>query len=248
VRPSVKVLWLGRQKYKPVWDIQKELHNALIQRKLEKGITKEDPPPMHFILVEHEPVVTLGKHGHPNNIVVPVNILKKKGFEFYHIDRGGDVTYHGPGQIVGYPILDLSYFKEDIGWYMRSLEEVVIRTLAEYGIKGERLKGYTGVWLDINDPRKVRKICAMGVRVSRWVTLHGFALNVNTNLHHFGYIIPCGLADKGVTSMERELGKRIPLEDVIEHIIRHFGTVFDVEIASLDKVNYLKTLSHAETI
>ncbi len=238
MKPRVRVEWLGRQPYKPVWDYQEMLAERLLKRKAEKGITPDDPPLMYLLFVEHDPVVTLGKHGHESNIIVPVNILRRKGIEFYKINRGGDVTYHGPGQLVGYPILDLEYLNPDVGWYMRSLEEVIIRTLADYGLKGERLPGATGVWLDTDDPRRVRKICAMGVRLSRWVCWHGFAFNVNTNLHHFGYIIPCGIADKGVTSLEQELGRRVPLEEVMERVLHHFGTVFDIELVTDQKSEY----------
>ncbi len=159
-------------------------------------------------------------------------------------DRGGDITYHGPGQIVGYPILNLSYFKEDLHWYLRSLEETIILTLADYGIKAQRLPGATGVWIDPDSPRLARKICAIGVRMSRWVTMHGFAFNVNTNLHHFAYIIPCGIADKGVTSLEIELGKRTPLQEVKQRILQNFSKVFNCQLIQSSLQQAINTCCH----
>lgn len=183
--------------------------------------------PNHFLFVEHPHVYTLGKSGDMENLLVHKNELAKKGASFYKINRGGDITYHGPGQIVGYPILDLDNFFTDIHKYLRFLEEMVIRTLAEYGLKGERSEGETGVWLDVGTPF-ARKICAMGVRASRWVTMHGFALNVNTNLGYFDHMIPCGIKDKAVTSLNVELGApEVPLHEVKEKLLGHFLALFE---------------------
>ncbi|NBR56380.1 MAG: lipoyl(octanoyl) transferase [Chitinophagia bacterium] len=159
-------------------------------------------------MVEHPPVFTLGKSGKREHVLVSEEQLQNLGIEFYHINRGGDITYHGLQQVVGYPILDLDKFKTDLGWYLRSLEEVIIQVLAEYGLKGDRSAGETGVWLSPEDPFMARKICAMGIKCSRWITMHGFALNVNTDLSHFEYIVPCGIQGKAVTSLEKELGRK----------------------------------------
>ncbi|MCL4127048.1 UNVERIFIED_CONTAM: hypothetical protein GTU68_055176, partial [Idotea baltica] len=182
-----------------------------------------------FLFVEHPHVYTLGKSGDLNNLLLDENQLKEKGITFHKINRGGDITYHGFGQIVGYPILDLDNFFNDIGKYMRGLEETIIHVLAEYGINGERSKGETGVWLDVGKPF-ARKICALGVRSSRWVTMHGFALNVNTNLGYFDHIIPCGIRGKAVTSMEVELGEKLNVKEVKEKILKHFENVFESPI------------------
>ena len=220
---------LGKIKYKEAWDYQEALFRNGIETKRHNKHSPDEPPrPVHHYLLfcEHEPVYTLGKSGHLENLLVDQQQLDKYGIGFYKIDRGGDITYHGPGQVVGYPILDLSFFFKDIGRYMRTLEEIIIRTLAEYGLKGDRLPGSTGVWLDPNIPGKARKICAMGVRCSRWITMHGFALNVNANLEHFNHIIPCGIGDKAVTSMEKEMERQIPLAEVKAKLKKHFETLF----------------------
>ena len=182
----------------------------------------------YFLFVEHPNVYTLGKSGDLSNLLINEQQLKEKEATYYKINRGGDITYHGPGQIVGYPILDLENFFTDIHKYLRFLEEVIIKTLAEYGIKGERSDGETGVWIDTGTPF-ARKICAMGIRSSRWVTMHGFALNVNTNLGYFDHIIPCGIRGKAVTSLEVELGRKIELSEVKEKILNHFKDLFEVE-------------------
>jgi lipoyl(octanoyl) transferase len=187
------------------------------------------PTPNYFLLCEHPNVYTLGKSGNEQNLLVTENYLKNQGAEFYKINRGGDITYHGPGQIVGYPILDLENFYLDIHRYMRDLEEVIIQTMAEFGIIGERLKGATGVWIESETP-KARKICAMGVRASRWVTMHGFALNVNTDLTYFTNINPCGFIDKGVTSFEKELGRKVNLIEVQQVIKNKFESVFQAQL------------------
>jgi lipoyl(octanoyl) transferase len=181
----------------------------------------------YLLLVEHPPVYTLGKSGHIENMLINDEEMKLNGIEFFKINRGGDITFHGPGQIVGYPILDLEKFYTDIGRYLRELEEVIILTLAEYGIKGERSKGETGVWIEPGIAGKERKICAMGVRCSRWITMHGFAFNINTDLSYFNNIIPCGIQDKQVTSLEKELGRKINMEEVKEIMKKNFEKVFD---------------------
>jgi lipoyl(octanoyl) transferase len=220
---------LGTKDYKETWDYQEELFDAIIQ--LKRKNKKENlsiETPNHFLFVEHPHVYTLGKSGDFNNLLLSQKQLEEKGITFHKINRGGDITYHGYGQIVGYPILDLDNFFNDIHKYMRFLEETMIKVLAEYGLKGERSDGETGVWLDVGTPF-ARKICALGVRSSRWVTMHGFALNVNTNLGYFDHIIPCGIRGKAVTSLEVELGKKLNVEEVKEKILKHFATIFESE-------------------
>lgn len=186
--------------------------------------------PNHFLFVEHPHVYTLGKSGNFDNLLVDEKTLQQKGASLYKTNRGGDITYHGPGQVVGYPILDLDNFFTDIHKYLRLLEEMVILTLAEYGVKGERSEGETGVWIDVGTPF-ARKICAMGVRVSRWVTMHGFALNVNTDLGYFDLMIPCGIKGKAATALNVELGQReVDMEDVKHKLLQHFKTLFGAEI------------------
>jgi lipoyl(octanoyl) transferase len=184
----------------------------------------------HLLFVEHPAVYTLGKSGHEENILISEENMRQNGIEYFKTNRGGDITFHGPGQIVAYPIFDLEYFGTDIGKYMRNLEEVIIKTLEEYQIHGERSPGETGVWLDAPTKHKARKICAIGVRCSRWITMHGLALNVNTDLSYFNNIIPCGIPDKPVTSMEKELGKKINIEEVKEIIRENFEEVFGCRI------------------
>lgn len=218
---------LGTKDYKATWNYQEELFDSIIQIKRKNRNEKLNlETPNYFLFVEHPHVYTLGKSGDLNNLLLNEKQLQEKDIAFYKINRGGDITYHGYGQIVGYPILDLENFFTDIHKYMRFLEEVIIRTLAEYGLKTERSKGETGVWLDVDTPF-ARKICAMGVRSSRWVTMHGFALNVNTNLGYFDHIIPCGIRGKAVTSLEAELGKKINETEVKEKILHHFAEVFE---------------------
>jgi lipoyl(octanoyl) transferase len=183
-----------------------------------------------LLFVEHPPVFTLGKNGKSEHVLVSAEHLQKLGIEFFHINRGGDITYHGPQQLVGYPIMDLDKFKTDLGWYLRSLEQVIIDTIAEYGLVGERSAGETGVWLQPNDPFMARKICAMGIKCSRWITMHGFALNVNPDLSHFEYIVPCGIQGKKVTSLEKELGYKVNYEEVKEKIKKHFQLIFEADL------------------
>ncbi len=186
----------------------------------------------HLLFVEHPPVYTLGKSGHIENVLIGEERMREKGVQFFRANRGGDITYHGPGQLVGYPILDLEKFYTDIGRYLRNLEEVGIALLAEYGIRGDRSAGETGIWIEPGVKGRERKICAIGVRCSRWVTMHGFALNVNTDLAYFRDIVPCGIQDKQVTSLEKELGRLVDLEEVKSLWLRKFEEVFGVELVS----------------
>ncbi|MEG0926037.1 lipoyl(octanoyl) transferase LipB [Chryseobacterium sp.] len=226
---------LGIKEYQPAWDYQEQLMKAIIDTKIknrdlpsEQHITTSN----HLLLVEHPHVYTLGKSGHEENMLAGIDKLKEIEATYVKTNRGGDITYHGYGQIVGYPVLDLENFFTDIHLYMRNLEEVIIRTIGEFGLKGERSQGETGVWLDVGKPY-ARKICAMGVKASRWVTLHGFALNVNTDMRYFEYIIPCGIKDKQVTSLQRELERELTSEEVESvktNIRKHFADVFQAEL------------------
>ena len=227
----VDVQDLGYKDYKETWDYQEALFKGILDVKIKnrKENTKTVTP-NHFLFVEHPHVYTLGKSGDMSNLLLNEAQLTQKGATFYKINRGGDITYHGPGQIVGYPILDLDNFFTDIHKYLRLLEETIILTLAEYGLKAERSQGETGVWLDVGTPF-ARKICAMGVRASRWVTMHGFALNVNANLGYFDNIIPCGIRGKSVTSLNVELGKdKVDEAEVKEKLLKHFSTLFEAKI------------------
>ena len=225
---------LGIKSYQPTWEYQEAqlLKNTQIKsvaREKEEDVTLTATE-HRLIMVEHTPVFTLGKNGKREHVLVSEEHLQKLGIEFFHINRGGDVTYHGLQQVVGYPILDLDKFKTDLGWYLRSLEQVIINVIAEYGLIGERSPGETGVWLAPNDPFMARKICAMGIKCSRWITMHGFALNVNTDLSHFEYIVPCGIQGKTVTSLEKELGKKVDYEEVKNKIKTQFQLVFDCDL------------------
>lgn len=221
---------LGLKDYKDTWDYQEQVFKDIVNIKLEKRHNPDLITPNHFIFVEHPHVYTLGKSGDMSNLLLNEKQLAVKGATFYKINRGGDITYHGPGQIVGYPILDLENFFTDIHKYLRLLEETIILTLSEYGINATRSAGETGVWLDVNTPF-ARKICAMGVRASRWVTMHGFALNVNVDLGYFDNIIPCGIRGKAVTSMQAELNREIDINEVKQTIFKHFKTLFEAEQA-----------------
>ena len=238
---------LGIVNYKTAWDYQETLlqeNVALKSANAKAGnntsvIAGEDKAAFtklsttHYLLLcEHPPVYTLGKSGHPENILISQTEMQQQGIEFYKTNRGGDITFHGPQQIVGYPIIDLEKFYTDIGRYLRELEEVIILTLAEYGIAGRRSTGETGVWIEPDVNGKERKICAMGVRCSRWITMHGFALNVNTNLGYFDNIIPCGIENKKVTSMQKELDGTVDMEEVKEKIKRNFEQVFNVSLST----------------
>ncbi|MGV3695553.1 lipoyl(octanoyl) transferase LipB [Flavobacterium sp.] len=219
---------LGTRDYKETWDYQEALFKEIVDVKLEKRANPGLVTPNFFLFVEHPHVYTLGKSGDISNLLLTESQLQAKGATFYKINRGGDITYHGPGQIVGYPILDLENFFTDIHKYLRFLEEVIILTLAEYQITGTRSEGETGVWLDVGTPF-ARKICAMGVRASRWVTMHGFALNVNANLGYFDNIIPCGIKGKAVTSLHVELGREVDEQEVKSKIRNHFTSLFEAE-------------------
>lgn len=215
---------LGKMEYRQAWDLQEELLRQNILCKTEGKETTH-----HLLFVEHPPVYTLGKSGKREHVLIGEEEMREKQIEFYQTNRGGDITYHGPGQLVGYPIFDLERFYTDIGRYLRELEEVIILTLANYGLKAERSKGETGVWLDPDVPGRARKICAMGVRCSRWVTMHGFALNVKTDLSYFGHIVPCGIVDKSVTSLEQELGYPPDEKEVKQRVKKNFETVFSIQ-------------------
>ncbi|WP_431159019.1 lipoyl(octanoyl) transferase LipB [Winogradskyella poriferorum] len=227
---TIKLEDLGLKDFKETWDYQEGLFKAILDTKIknrreEAGLETDN----HFLFVEHPHVYTLGKSGDLSNLLLSEEQLKAKNATFYKINRGGDITYHGPGQIVGYPILDLDNFFTDIHKYLRFLEEVIILTLAEYGLQTERSPGETGVWLDVGTPF-ARKICAMGVRASRWVTMHGFALNVNADLGYFDNIIPCGIKGKAVTSLNVELGvEMVDEEQVKSKILKHFSELFEAE-------------------
>ncbi|MEI9808109.1 MAG: lipoyl(octanoyl) transferase LipB [Bacteroidota bacterium] len=242
---------LGQMDYKTAWDYQEQLLQENVRRKQEVrnqmsearsqtsniGIPSDllplisDFDTQHYLLfVEHPPVYTLGKSGNMENVLISDEMRSMKGVEFFRTNRGGDITFHGPQQIVGYPILDLEKFYTDIGKYLRSIEEVIILTLAEYGIEAGRSKGETGVWIDAGKPGSERKICAIGVRSSRWITMHGFALNVNTDLSHFNFIIPCGIQGKQVTSLEKELGYKADFEEAKKKVKRNFEKVFEAEL------------------
>ena len=223
---------LGLKEYAEAFDYQQNLMDEIIALKIKNRDNEEVEPeitPNYLLFVEHPHVYTLGKSGDEHNMLANSEKLKEINATFVKTNRGGDITYHGFGQIVGYPILDLDNFKSDIHLYMRNLEEVIIRTIAEYGLKGERSVGETGVWLDVGKPY-ARKICALGVKTSKWVTMHGFAINVNTDLRYFEYIIPCGIKDKTVTSLKRELEREIDVEEVKEKIKKHFQDVFEAEL------------------
>lgn len=220
----VSIKHLGRTEYSEAWEIQKRLFEELLRQKREGA-----PEEQYVLFVEHPHVYTLGKSGHESNLLVNEQFLKQIGATYFHTDRGGDVTYHGLGQLVGYPILDLEHIGVSLRDYIWSIEESIIRTVAEYGITADRLEGATGVWLDPHSPR-ARKICAIGVKASHFVTMHGFALNVTTDLSYFSHINPCGFTDKGVTSIEKETGLRPTLEEVEERFAAHFSKILKIEL------------------
>ena len=237
---------LGHMDYKEAWDYQESLLKENTRRKSlvfsqESGVSidselrtlNSELNTEHYLLfVEHPPVYTLGKSGNIENVLMSEAQLEENGIQFFRTNRGGDITFHGDQQIVGYPILDLEKFYTDIGKYLRNLEEVIILTMVDYGLKGARSSGETGVWLDPDIPGRERKICAMGVRTSRWITMHGFAFNVNTDLSYFNNIIPCGIQNKQVTSLEKELGKKIDFEEAKERVRKNFEKVFEVELVN----------------
>ena len=229
---AIRIIELGVKSYNDSLKIQEELFQKTIE--LKSVNRKEDtqiPTQNYLLRVEHTPVITLGKSGKIKNLLLGEKQLKEKGIEYYPTNRGGDITFHGPGQIVGYPIMDLDNFFTDIHKYLRYLEEAILLTLEEYDLNGARSIGETGVWLDVGTPF-ARKICAMGVKASRWVTMHGFALNVNTNLSYFDYIVPCGIKGKAVTSLAKELGREIPFKEVKDKLKVHLANLFEATISS----------------
>lgn len=230
--PEVQLNDLGKLAYAEAWELQESLLRVNVGMKLAAGrnAPAHKLPTQHYLLfVEHPHVYTMGKSGDMAHLLLNEAQLEQRGIDFFKINRGGDITYHGPGQLVGYPILDLEKFKTDINWYLRSLEDVVIGTMAFYGLKGERLAGATGVWLDAHGTNP-RKICAMGVRCSRWITMHGFAFNINTDLQYFDHIVPCGIDDKAVTSLGAELGRTLPMEEVKAIFLQKFEEIFGCRI------------------
>lgn len=230
---KVEFQHLGLIDYQVAWNYQEKLFAATVQAKIDNRKLPEDEQSLtknYLLFCQHPPVYTLGKSGHPEHLLLNEQALIDKHIQYYKINRGGDITYHGPGQVVGYPILDLDNFFTDIHKYLRYLEEAVILTLAAYGIKAGRIEGLTGVWIDHEEQINPRKICAMGVKSSRWVTMHGFALNVNTDLHYFNYIVPCGIRDKAVTSLEKELGYSVEVSEVEQKLKRHLQNLFAMEL------------------
>ncbi len=224
---------LGRLEYQEAWDLQEKQLKEQVDRKMRAsaaGLPAETEHHLYF--VEHPAVYTLGKSGNREHVLLDEQGLKEREIQFFHTNRGGDITFHGPGQVVGYPILDLEKFGTDIGRYLRNIEQVIIDTLADYGLEGDRSKGETGVWLDPLLPGRERKICAIGVRCSRWITMHGFAFNVNTDLSYFDHIIPCGIVGKQVTSLQKELGREMDMAEVKERIKKHFEAIFQAELRS----------------
>ena len=222
---------LGTIDYKTAWDYQEKIVAATVAKKIHnrKAGFEQRKTQNYFLFCEHPHVYTLGKSGDAKHLLLNEEALQEKNAAFYETNRGGDITYHGPGQVVGYPILDLDHFYNDTHRFLRELEEIIICTLADFNIHGQRYPGFTGVWIDPDDPFKARKICAVGVRCSRWVTMHGFALNVNTDLAYFNNIIPCGINDKQVTSMQKELGAIVDIEKVKTRLKKHFLSVFKSE-------------------
>jgi lipoyl(octanoyl) transferase len=232
---NVYLKQLGVIDYKEAWDLQEKLlaeKVAIKTRNRDLPAEEQIHPPHHLLLCEHPHVYTLGKSGSENNLLVNDAFLKQINATYYKINRGGDITYHGPGQMVAYPILDLDQFFTDIHLYLRKLEEVIIQTIGKFGLQGGRVNGLTGVWIDADDEKKARKICAMGVRCSRWVTMHGLALNVNAHLEYFKHIVPCGITDKPVTSMEKELGHQVNFEEVQRVFKEEFAKEFDVTLTT----------------
>jgi len=225
---------LGRIDYQKAWDYQESLLKSIVEQKVANRSLNEEAQMStknYLLFCEHPPVYTLGKTGKEDHLLLDETQLDEQGFQFYKINRGGDITYHGPGQIVAYPILDLDNFFTDIHKYLRFIEEAIIKTLADYNISAGRLEGATGVWLDAEQPEQARKICAIGIRASRWVTMHGLAFNVNVDLDHFANIVPCGIDDKAVTSLNKELGlEKVDTELVKARLKKHFAELFEGEI------------------
>lgn len=228
INKTIRFIDLGLSEYSDAWDFQTARHESIISVKTRNrsSDTPAEITENYLIFCEHPHVFTLGKSGDEKNLVIPKEQLSSINASYHQINRGGDITYHGPGQLVAYPVIDLENFFTDIHLYMRNMEEAVILTLNDFGIKSGRVQGLTGVWIDGDKPGRARKICAMGVKTSRWVTLHGLALNVNADLNYFNYIIPCGISDKAVTSMQKELGQTLNLEEVKKSLLKNFTAVF----------------------
>jgi lipoyl(octanoyl) transferase len=230
---NVECIDLGRMDYQQAWDFQERLFAQVVEEKMQQrqqGTDPQTPTKNYLLMVEHPHVYTLGKSGDEKNLLITEDFLKSKGAAFYKINRGGDITYHGPGQLVVYPILNLDNFFTDIHKYLRYLEEAVILTLNEYGLTAGRVEGLTGVWVDAESKTRARKICAMGVKCSRWVTMHGIGFNINTNLDYFNYIVPCGITDKAVTSLQKELGREVDLEEVKQKFMINMANIFSFNI------------------
>lgn len=233
---------LGQMRYLPCWNYQEEIFKTVIARKIarrDEGENTELPlPTSRLLFVEHPHVLTLGKSGDAENVLVNPARLAELGVDYFPINRGGDITYHGPGQLVAYPILDLNQYFTDIHKYLRTLEEAVIRTCADFGIEAGRIDGLTGVWVDVEKGFGARKICAFGVKCSRWVTMHGLALNVNSDLNFFNLIVPCGITDRGVTSISKEIGREVELDEVKPKLYAHLKELFDwEEVSGLDSAD-----------
>ncbi len=229
---KVQLIDCGRISFLDAWNLQSQLSEGKNAAKIFNRNHPEQKVPIghHLLFCEHDPVYTLGKSGSEENLLLSLGELGHSGIDFFKINRGGDITYHGPGQLTGYPILDLEDFFTDIHKYMRYLEEVIIRVCARFGLNAGRIKGLTGVWVDWEYPQKARKICALGVHMSRWITLHGFGLNVCTDLTYFSHIIPCGISDKGVTSLSAELGRQVGMDEAKAQVKACFSEVFNVEL------------------
>lgn len=241
----VTVCHLGRAAYAPTWALQQRIQERLIEAKRSDAA---ETLPHVLLLVEHPPVYTLGKSGEAAHLLLSEEALEKRGATFHHVDRGGDITYHGPGQLVAYPILDLDRFFTDIHRYLRELEEAIIRTCRGYGLEAQRIEGRTGVWIGPDDKGLERKICAMGVRCSRWVTMHGLAFNLNTDLSFFDHIVPCGISDRGVTSLKKELGRSVDESEVRAQVLDHFANRFGAALTVLEKAearSFLETFAPA---
>ena len=223
---------IGVSSFSDAWKYQEDIFKKIIDLKIQNRSNLNKIETKNFLIVtEHSPVYTIGKSGDISNLLLNHDELKKRDIDFYKINRGGDITYHGPGQIMGYPIIDLDNFFTDIHKYLRFLEEAVIRTLAEYGVIAGRYEGYTGVWIEPENEKKARKICAMGIRCTRWITMHGIALNLNNDLNYFNHIVPCGIDDKAVTSLEKEIGKKVNIEDVQQKLTKHLIDIFEMKIS-----------------